>query len=91
LSAPIQNHWCGRRQASPPTVSGSGRGWPEPSWEAAPTKYTTSRSPDRLEHEQLDDSGWDFHFLHYSPGQTVERRGLTTLAIIRTLRERRRI
>ena len=45
----------------------------------------------RLEHEQLDDGGWDFHFLHYSAGQTVEWRGLTTLAAIRTLREHRRI
>ncbi|MRH88194.1 hypothetical protein GFY24_12190 [Nocardia sp. SYP-A9097] len=45
----------------------------------------------RLEHEQLDDGGWDFDFLHYFAGQTVEWRGLTTLAAIRTLREHRRI
>ncbi|MQA60919.1 MAG: hypothetical protein GEU86_05380 [Actinophytocola sp.] len=29
----------------------------------------------RLEGEQLDDGGWDFHFLHFSPGQSVEWRG----------------
>jgi hypothetical protein len=66
-------------------------GWPEPSWASPPMKYATSRSLDRLEHEQPGDGGWDFHFLHYSPGQTVEWRGLTTLATIRTLREHRRI
>lgn len=45
----------------------------------------------RLERGQLDDGGWDFHFLHYSPGQTVEWRGLTTLAALRTLRAHGRI
>jgi hypothetical protein len=42
---------------------------------------------DRLEREQLDDGGWDFHLLHFSPGQTVEWRGVVTLGAIRTLRE----
>jgi hypothetical protein len=41
---------------------------------------------DRLEREQLDDGGWDFDFLHWSPGQTVEWRGLVTLGALRTLR-----
>jgi hypothetical protein len=41
---------------------------------------------DRLESEQLDDGGWDFEFLHWSPGQTVEWRGLVTLGALRTLR-----
>lgn len=41
---------------------------------------------DRLEREQLDDGGWDFDFLHWSPGQTVEWRGLVTLGTLRTLR-----
>ena len=42
---------------------------------------------DRLENEQLDDGGWDFHFLHFSPGQSVEWRGAVTLGAIQTLRE----
>ncbi len=42
---------------------------------------------DRLESEQLDDGGWDFHFLHFTPGQSVEWRGAVTLGAIRTLRE----
>jgi hypothetical protein len=46
---------------------------------------------DRLEGEQLDDGGWDFHFLHFSPGQTVEWRGAVTLGAIRTLREHGRV
>lgn len=41
---------------------------------------------DRLEREQLDDGGWDFDFLHWSPGQTVEWRGLVTLGALQTLR-----
>jgi hypothetical protein len=46
---------------------------------------------DRLEGEQLDDGGWDFHFLHFSPGQSVEWRGAVTLGAIRTLREHGRV
>jgi hypothetical protein len=41
---------------------------------------------DRLEQEQLEDGGWDFDFLHWSPGQTVEWRGIVTLGALRTLR-----
>lgn len=41
---------------------------------------------DRLEREQLDDGGWDFDFLHWSPGQTVEWRGIVTLGALQTLR-----
>jgi hypothetical protein len=48
---------------------------------------TIAADLDRLEREQLDDGGWDFHFLHFSPGQTVEWRGVVTLAAIWTLRE----
>lgn len=46
---------------------------------------------DALEQEQLDDGGWDFHFLHWSPGQEVEWRGIVTLNALRTLREHGRI
>ncbi|WP_275003985.1 hypothetical protein [Promicromonospora iranensis] len=41
---------------------------------------------DRLEQERLEDGGWDFDFLHWSPGQTVEWRGIVTLGALRTLR-----
>jgi hypothetical protein len=41
---------------------------------------------DLLEQEQLDDGGWDFHFLHWSPGQSVEWRGIVTLGALQTLR-----
>jgi hypothetical protein len=41
---------------------------------------------DRLEQEQLDDGGWDFHFLHWSPGQAVEWRGMVTLGALQSLR-----
>lgn len=44
-----------------------------------------------LEQEQLDDGGWDFHFLHWSPGQAVEWRGIVTLGALRTLRAHGRI
>ncbi|NKY35086.1 hypothetical protein HGA13_18730 [Nocardia speluncae] len=46
---------------------------------------------DRLELGQLDDGGWDFDFLHFTPGQTVEWRGVVTLGNISTLREHGRI
>lgn len=46
---------------------------------------------ERLEREQLDDGGWDFHFLHFSPGQSVEWRGAVTLGALRTLREYGRV
>ncbi|MEU4363168.1 hypothetical protein [Promicromonospora sp. NPDC023987] len=41
---------------------------------------------DRLEAEQLEDGGWDFDFQHWSPGQTVEWRGIVTLSALQTLR-----
>ena len=40
---------------------------------------------DRLEREQQQDGGWDFDFLHWSPAQTVEWRGLVTLGALDTL------
>lgn len=46
---------------------------------------------DRLEREQLDDGGWDFDFLHWSPGQTVDWRGIVTLGALRTLRQHGRL
>ena len=46
---------------------------------------------DLLEQEQLDDGGWDFDFLHWSPGQTVEWRGIVTLGALQTLREHGRL
>lgn len=46
---------------------------------------------DRLEREQLDDGGWDFHFLHFSSGQTVEWRGEVTLDAIRTMLDHGRV
>ncbi|WP_280437179.1 hypothetical protein [Nocardia carnea] len=46
---------------------------------------------DRIEGEQLDDGGWDFDFLHFTPGQTVEWRGVVTVGNISTLREHGRV
>lgn len=46
---------------------------------------------DRLEREQLDDGGWDFDYLHWSPGQIVDARGLATLGALKTLRAHGRI
>ncbi|MFD2796293.1 hypothetical protein ACFS27_22210 [Promicromonospora vindobonensis] len=46
---------------------------------------------DRLEGEQLEDGGWDFDFQHWSPGQTVEWRGIVTLGALRTLRQHGRL
>lgn len=46
---------------------------------------------DRLEREQLDDGGWDFDFLHFTPGQTVEWRGAVTVGAVGTLREHGRV
>jgi hypothetical protein len=50
------------------------------------TESQISAELDRLESEQLDDGGWEFDFLHWSPGQTVEWRGIVTLGALRTLR-----
>lgn len=46
---------------------------------------------DRLEREQQEDGGWDFDFLHWSPGQAVEWRGLVTLSALHTLRVHKRL
>lgn len=50
------------------------------------TEAQVAAELDRLEREQLEDGGWDFDFLHWSPGQTVEWRGLVTLGALQTLR-----
>lgn len=42
---------------------------------------------DRLERGQLEDGGWEFDYLHWSPGQVVEWRGRVTLAALATLIE----
>jgi hypothetical protein len=49
------------------------------------TDAQVSGDLDRLEREQQDDGGWDFDFLHWSPGQSVEWRGLATLGALGTL------
>jgi len=46
---------------------------------------------DRLQAAQQDDGGWDFEFLHWSPGQVVEWRGLVTLDALVVLRRHGRI
>lgn len=46
---------------------------------------------DALEAEQLEDGGWDFDFLHWSPGQSAEWRGIVTLAALVTLRTHGRL
>jgi hypothetical protein len=46
---------------------------------------------DRLERGQQDDGGWTFDSLDWSPGQSVESRGLETLHALTTLRAHRRI
>jgi hypothetical protein len=40
---------------------------------------------DRLEQEQHDDGGWTFDWLGWSPGQSVESRGIVTLRALGTL------
>jgi hypothetical protein len=55
------------------------------------TEAQISAELDRLESEQLDDGGWDFDFLHWSPGQTVEWRGIVTLGALQTLRAHGRL
>jgi hypothetical protein len=49
------------------------------------TDAQVSDDLDRLEREQQEDGGWDFDFLHWSPGQSVEWRGLVTLGAVGTL------
>ncbi|MFE7508468.1 hypothetical protein [Promicromonospora sp. NPDC057488] len=46
---------------------------------------------DLLEGQQLDDGGWDFDYAHWSPGQTVDARGLATLGALVTLRTHGRL
>jgi len=55
------------------------------------TSGQISAELDRLEQEQLDDGGWDFDFLHWSPGQIVEWRGIVTLGALQTLRRHGRL
>lgn len=45
----------------------------------------------RLEEEQLDDGGWDFDFLHWSPGQANDWRGSYTVSNLRRLLQHDRI
>ena len=45
---------------------------------------------DELEAGQLEDGGWEFDFLHWSPGQVVEWRGIYTVDALRTLSADRR-
>jgi hypothetical protein len=46
---------------------------------------------DRLEQGQQDDGGWMFDWLAWSPGQTVEWRGVVTLRALATLRAHGRV
>ena len=46
---------------------------------------------DRLEEGQLEDGGWTVDFLHWSPGQAVEWRGIATLGALATLHTHGRI
>ncbi|MGC4942640.1 hypothetical protein [Kribbella sp. DT2] len=46
---------------------------------------------DRLEAEQLDDGGWDVDYLHWSPGQGLDWRGIATIQAITTLRTNGRL
>ncbi len=41
---------------------------------------------DRLAAEQHDDGGWDVDYLHWSPGQALDWRGIATVTAIATLR-----
>ena len=40
---------------------------------------------------KLDDGGWTVDFLHWSPGQSVEWRGMATLGALATLHTHGRI
>ena len=55
------------------------------------TAEQIERDLDRLESEQQDDGGWDFDFLHWSPGQAVEWRGAITLHSLHTLQANGRL
>lgn len=55
------------------------------------TDEQISTDLDHLEGRQLDDGGWDFDFLHWSPAQSVEWRGLSTLRALRVLRANGRL
>jgi hypothetical protein len=46
---------------------------------------------DGLERLQNDDGGWEFDWLAWSPGQSVEWRGAVTLAALQTLHAHRRL
>lgn len=59
---------------------------PEAPSRALFTDEQISNDLNRLEAGQLDDGGWDFDFLHWSPAQSVEWRGLVTIHAVRTLR-----
>jgi hypothetical protein len=46
---------------------------------------------DRLEAGQHDDGGWDVDYLHWSPGQALDWRGIATVQAIATLRTNGRL
>lgn len=46
---------------------------------------------DRLEAGQHDDGGWDVDYLHWSPGQGLEWRGIATVLALSQLREHGRL
>jgi hypothetical protein len=46
---------------------------------------------DRLEQTQLDDGGWDFDFLHWSPGQTLDWRSSLTVTNLHHLAAHHRL
>jgi hypothetical protein len=46
---------------------------------------------DRLEQAQQDDGGWTFDWAGWSPGQSVESRGVVTLRALRSLRDHGRL
>lgn len=49
------------------------------------TDEQIGRGLDDLEAEQQDDGGWDFGWLHWSPGQSSEWRGSVTIGAVSTL------
>lgn len=46
---------------------------------------------DRIEGQQLEDGGWDFAFLHWSPGQALDWRGSLTVSNLKRLHDHGRI
>jgi hypothetical protein len=70
----------------PPSGSSSPKSEPASTLHALEVLAQIEADLDALQDGQQDDGGWMFDWLGWSPGQSVEWRGIVTLRALATLR-----